>query len=336
MKVLLIGGTGNISSSITRRCLERGDEVWLFNRGHDRSFEALGAHYIIGNAMDAGELKEKLKDQWFDVAANFVIYRFEDSVATFEALNGHVGQFFFISSCTVYQKPCYNTPITPDTPLKNPYSAYARTKIKGEMYFLERYRDDDFPVTIVRPSHTYGEKKLVVGPLMGWGVPHWTLADRILKGQPIIVHGTGRSLWTATHSDDFAYAFCGLMGNQRAIGHQFHITNDEAMTWDMIMNTYGLVLGVQPNIVHVPVDFIAKFKPNLRDGIYGDMIENGVFDIKKLQDFVPGYRTRVPLREGLARSVKWYYDHPDQMTISAENNQLTDDILAAWDAVRYD
>ena len=243
---------------------------------------------------------------------------------------------FFISSCTVYQKPCYNTPITPDTPLKNPYSAYARTKIKGEMYFLERYRDDDFPVTIVRPSHTYGEKKLVVGPLMGWGVPHWTLADRILKGQPIIVHGTGRSLWTATHSDDFAYAFCGLMGNQRAIGHQFHITTDDAMTWDMIMNTCGLFLGVQPKIVHVPVDFIAKFKPNLRDGIYGDMIENGVFDIKKLQDFVPGFRTRVPLREGLARSVKWYYDHPDQMTISAENNQLTDDILAAWDAVRYD
>ena len=142
MKVLLIGGTGNISSSITRRCLERGDEVWLFNRGHDRSFEAMGAHYIIGNAMDHEDLKAKLKDQWFDVAANFIIYRFEDSVATFEALNGHVGQFFFISSCTVYQKPCYNTPITPDTPLKNPYSAYARTKIQGEFYFLERYREE--------------------------------------------------------------------------------------------------------------------------------------------------------------------------------------------------
>ena len=243
MKVLLIGGTGNISSSITKRCLERGDEVWLFNRGNNREFEAMGAHYIIGNAMDPADLKAKLEGHWFDVAANFIIYRFEDCVSTYEALKGRVGQFFYISSCTVYQKPCFNTPITPDTPLKNPYSAYAQTKIKGELYFNERYREDDFPAVIVRPSHTYGEKKLVVGPLMGWGVPHWTLADRILKGQPIIVHGTGRSLWTATHSDDFAYAFCGLMGNQRAIGHSFHITNDEAMTWDMIMNTYGLVLG---------------------------------------------------------------------------------------------
>ena len=335
MKVLLIGGTGNISTSITRRCLARGDEVWLFNRGHNREFEAQGAHYIIGDAMNPDELKEKLAPYHFDVAANFIIYRMEDSVATFEALRGRVGQFFFISSCTVYQKPCYNTPITPDTPLKNPYSAYARTKIAGELYFLERYREDDFPVTIVRPSHTYGERKLVVGPLMGWGVPHWTLADRILKGQPIIVHGTGRSLWTATHADDFAYAFCGLMGNQRAIGHQFHITNDEAMTWDMIMQTYGLVLGVEPKIVHVPVDFIARFMPQLGDGIYGDMIENGVFDIKKLQDFVPGYRTRVPLREGLKRSVQWYYDHPEEMVVSEENNLRTDAILAAWDKVRY-
>ena len=336
MKVLLIGGTGNISTSITRRCLARGDEVWLFNRGNDRSFEAQGAHYIIGNAMDPEDLKEKLKDKWFDVAANFVLFRMEDTKATFEALNGRVGQFFFISSATVYQKPCYNTPITPDTPLKNPYSDYARTKIAGEMYMLERYREDDFPVTIVRPSHTYGEKWLVVGPLMGWQVPHWTLADRILKGKPILVHGTGRSLWTATHADDFAYAFCGLMGNQRAIGHQFHITNDEAMTWDMIMQTYGSILGVEPKIVHVPVDFIAKFKPNLKNDIYGDMIENGVFDIKKLQDFVPGYRTRIPLREGLKRSVQWYYDHPDQMIVDEENNKLTDEILAAWDALRYD
>ena len=336
MKVLFIGGTGNISSSITKRCLDRGDEVWLYNRGNDRSFEALGAHYIIGDARDHEQLKELLKDKWFDVAVNFVIFRMEDSIASFEALNGRVGQFFFISSCTVYQKPTFNFPITPDTPLKNPYSAYARTKIAGEMYFLERYREDDFPVTIVRPSHTYGEKKLVVGPLMGWNVPHWTLADRILKGKPIIVHGTGRSLWTTTHSDDFAYAFCGLMGNQRAIGHQFHITNDEAQTWDAIMNTYGPILGVEPKIVHVPVDFIAKYRPDLGNGIYGDMIENGVFSIQKLQDFVPGYRTRVPLREGLKRSVQWYLDHPDQQIVSEENNKLTDDILAAWDAVRFD
>jgi len=335
MKVLLIGGTGNISSSITRRCLERGDEVWLFNRGNDRSFEAMGAHYIIGDAKNAAELKAKLADHWFDSAASFILFQPAEFVATFEALRGRVGQFFFISSCTVYQKPCYTTPITPDTPLKNPYSAYAQNKIKGEMYFLERYREDDFPAVIVRPSHTYGEKKLVVGPLMGWNVPHWTLADRILKGQPIVSHGTGRSLWTATHSDDFAYAFCGLMGNPKTIGHSFHITNDEAMTWDMIYETYGMILGVKPNIVHIPIDFIDKFRPGMGNGIYGDMSENGVFDISKLQAFVPGYRTRVPLREGLARSIRWYYDHPDQMVVSEENNALTDDLIAAWNSVKF-
>ena len=335
MKVLLIGGTGNISSSITRRCLERGDEVWLFNRGNDREFEAMGAHYIVGNAFDPVDLKEKLADKYFDVAANFIIFTKDQAEANFEALKGRVGQFFFISTCTVYQKPCYNTPITPDTPLKNNYSDYATNKIECEFYFLERYRKDDFPVTIVRPSHTYGEKKLVVGPLMGWFVPHWTLADRILRGEPIIVHGNGRSLWTVTHSDDFAYAFCGLMGNQRAIGHQFHITGDEYMTWDMIMNTYEQVLGVKPNIVHVPVDFIAKFDPALGNGIYGDMAENGVFDLTKLKDFVPGFRTRVPLREGLARSVKWYNEHPEAKVIDEKNNELMDRIIKAWNDVQF-
>ena len=333
MKVLLIGGTGNISSSVTKYCLARGDEVWLFNRGNDRSMEALGAHYIIGDATDPEDLKAKLADKCFDVAANFILFRFEDCISTYEALKGRVGQFFYISSCTVYQKPCLTTPITPDTPLKNPYSAYAQMKMKGEFYFLERYREDDFPVTIVRPSHTYGEKKLVVGPLMGWRVPHWTLVDRILKGQPIVVHGTGRSLWTATHSDDFAYAFCNLMGNQKAIGHAFHITNDEAMTWDAIMKTYGLVLGVEPKIVHIPIDFIAKRYPDLGNGIYGDMSENGVFDLTKLKSFVPGYYTRIPLRDGLKRSIEWYKAHPEEMQISEENNALMDTLISEWEKV---
>jgi nucleoside-diphosphate-sugar epimerase len=165
---------------------------------------------------------------------------------------------------------------------------------------------------------------------MGWTVPHWTLADRILKGNPIIVQDTGRSLWTVTHSDDFAVAFCGLLGNIQAIGHQFHITGDELLTWEMIMKTYGQVLGVEPNIVHVPVDFIAKVYPEKGAAIYSDMIENGVFDLTKLKKFVPGYHSTIPLREGLARSVKWYRDHPDKMIISEENNKEMDAILAAW------
>lgn len=335
MKVLFIGGTGNISSSITKRCLERGDEVYLLNRGNKREFESMGAKYIICDYSNPAEMKEKVGGMKFDVVANFICFTPDQAENDVKIFTGNVGQYIFISSCTVYQKPSLNTPITPDTPLKNPFSAYARGKIACEMYLLDRYREIDFPVTIVRPSHTYGETKLVVGPLMGWRVPHWTLADRILNGKPIIVHGTGRSLWTATHSDDFAYAFCGIMGNIRTIGHQFHITNDEAMTWDMIMMTLGQVLGVEPKIVHIPVDFIAKFEPNLGNGIYGDMIENGVFDISKLQKFVPGYRTRVPLKMGLERSVKWYRSHPEQMIVSEENNKLTDNLIAAWENCKW-
>jgi nucleoside-diphosphate-sugar epimerase len=330
MKVLMIGGTGNISMSITKRCLERGDDVYLLNRGNNRECEALGAKYIICDAFKAEDLKEKVSGLSFDVVANFVLFTPEQAKANYEAFAGRVGHYFFISSATVYQRPLMRVPITPDTPLKNPYSAYARNKIACETYFLERYREDNFPVTIVRPSHTYGEKKLVVGPLMGWFVPHWTLADRILRGAPIIVHDLGRTFWTATHSDDFAYAFCGLMGNLDALGHAFHITNDDPHTWNSIMAMYGQILGVEPNIVHVPTAFIGKILPEKVAGIYGDMCDNAIFDLTKLQKFVPGYRTRVPLKEGLTRSINWYRSHPEAMIIDEENNKLTDRIIAAW------
>lgn len=333
MKVLLIGGTGNISSSVTRRCLELGYDVYLLNRGNDREFESLGAEYIICDIRNKEEMEKKVGGIWFDVVANFICFDVETAKRDVELFNGNVGQYFFISSCTVYQKPSLITPITEDTPLKNPYSAYARGKIACELYLLECYREKDFPVVIVRPSHTYGEKRLVVGPLMGWGVSHWTLVDRILKGKPVIVHGTGRTLWTVTHSDDFAYAFCGLMGNIKSIGHQFHITGDEVMTWNMIMETYGWVLGVKPDIRQIPVDFISKLYPDLKLGIYGDMAENGVFDNSKIKKFVPGFRTRVTLREGLERSVKWYMGHPDQQVVSEENNALTDSLISAWDSL---
>ena len=168
---------------------------------------------------------------------------------------------------------------------------------------------------------------------MGWFVPHWTLADRILKGEPIVVHDQGRTFWTATHSDDFAYAFCGLAGNQDAVGQSFHITNDDPHTWNSIMAMYGQILGVEANIVHVPTDFILKFIPDKAPALYGDMCDNGIYDIKKLQKFVPGYRTRVPLLEGLQRSINWYRANPNAMVIDDANNQLTDQIIQAWQSV---
>lgn len=333
MKLLLIGGTGNISASVTKRCLEKGDEVWLANRGSDRSWEELGAKYLVCDIRDPAAFKAAIGDQTFDVVVDFFCFTLEHAKLDYEIFAGRALHYVFISSCTVYQKPIRSLPVTESTPLKNPYSEYARNKIACELYFLQRYREDDFPVTIVRPSHTYGEKVLVVGPLMGWQVPHWTLADRILRGAPIVVHDTGRTYWTLTHSDDFALGLYGLMGNLQAVGHQFHITGDTVMPWNLIMETYGWVLGKMPKIIHVPTDFIAKRHPELSGSIYGDMSENGIFDNSKIKQFVPDYHPRIGLREGLQRSLKWYDAHPDRKTVNEENNKFMDGLIEAWQSL---
>ncbi|MDD2954837.1 MAG: NAD-dependent epimerase/dehydratase family protein [Oscillospiraceae bacterium] len=333
MKILLIGGTGNISSSLTRLCLERGDDVWLLNRGSAREWEALGAHSILCDIRQPEEARKALAGMEFDAAVDFICYTEEQARLDVELLRGKVRHYVFISTCMVYQKPCFQTPVTEDVPLKNAFSDYAKNKIACELYLQERYREEDFPVTIVRPSHTYGEHRLVVGPVLGWQVSHWNLADRILRGKPVIVHGNGRTLWTVTHSDDFCRGLYGLLGNYAALGHAFHITSDEALSWDEIMETYGWVLGRRPVVAHLSEDFIIREMPEKLGAIRGDMAENGVFDNSKLKRFVPGFRAEIPLREGLARSVAWYRADPARMAVSAEEDLRTDRMIEKWESL---
>lgn len=333
MKILCIGGSGNISTSVVKRGLALGHEMMILNRHGDSRLEALGARHIPCDIHEENQLKEAVCGLDIDVAMDFICFTPEDARRDYEAFSGRVRQFIFISSCTVYQKPCLTTPVTEDVPLKNPYSEYARNKMACEFYFLERYRENDFPVTIVRPSHTYGETKLVVGPLMGWQVPHWTLAQRILDGKPVIVHDTGRSLWTMTHSDDIAVGICGLAGNIASIGHAFHITNEMPMTWNEIMDTYGWLLNRKIKIVHIPTEYIKKRFPEMAEGIYGDMSENGVFDNSKIRRFVPEYMPHISLREGLARSFKWYDEHPEAKVVDKEYDRWTDELIAAWERI---
>ena len=334
MKIVCIGGSGNISTSVVRLALSRGHQVTILNRSGDAALEALGARHIPCDVRSGSALEDAVRELDMDVAMDFICFTMEDARRDFAAFNGRVRQFIFISSCTVYQKPCLTTPITEDVPLKNPYSEYARNKMACEYYFLERYREDDFPVTIVRPSHTYGETKLVVGPLMGWQVPHWTLAQRILDGRPVVVHDTGRSLWTVTHSDDIAVGICGLAGNIASIGHAFHITNEMPLTWNEIMETYGWLLNRKVNIVHIPTEYIKKRSPELACGIYGDMSENGVFDNSKIRRFVPEYAPHITLRQGLARSLKWYDAHPEAKIVDEENDRWMDALIADWEKVK--
>lgn len=330
MRILCIGGSGNISASVVKLGLSKGHEMFILNRHGDRDLEAMGAKHIPCDIHDGTALKDAVEKLDLDVAMDFICFTPEDAQRDFEAFNGRVRQFIFISSCTVYQKPCLITPVTEDVPLKNPYSEYARNKIACEFYFLERYREDDFPVTIVRPSHTYGETKLVVGPLMGWQVPHWTLAQRILDGKPVVIHDTGRSLWTVTHSDDIAVGICGLAGNIASIGHAFHITNEMPMTWNEIMETYGWLLHRKVETVYIPTEYIKKTDPDMAEGIYGDMSENGVFDNSKIRRFVPEYAPHITLREGLARSLAWYEKHPEARIVDPEYDRWTDELIARW------
>ena len=243
MNLLFLGGTGNISSSVTQLCLSRGDEVWIVTRGKNVLPQSGRIHSIVCDVNDPDALLQVLHGKTFDAAIDFICFTSQQAKEHTEALRGKVAHFIFISSCTVYQKPCLSLPITEDTPLKNPFSSYARGKIACELYFQQEYREHDFPVTIVRPSHTYGETKLVVGPTMGWQVSHWTLVDRVLRGKPVVVHDTGRSRWTVTHSDDVAVGIVGLLGNRAAVGNSFHITGEVSYTWNEIMQTYGFLLG---------------------------------------------------------------------------------------------
>ncbi len=332
MDILMIGGTGNISASITRRLLERGDRVWLFNRGNHPEFEALGANLIKGDFNDVEGMKAALAGRKFDSVADFVCFTPEHAMRDWSIFRGNVGQYIFISSCTVYQKPLKTFPIREDTPLKNPYSAYARNKMASEFALLEKYREEEFPVTIVRPSHTYGETKLV-GAVLSWQDAPWTLVDRARRGQEALIHGDGRSLWTLTHSDDFAAGFVGLMGNPATAGHAFHLTSDEVLTWDEIATIFAHACGAEPNIAHVPSEFIEENWPKFKGSLLGDKAENLVFDNGKMKRFVPGWQCRIPFREGIRRSIAYYEAHPELQVVDDRYSREIDAIIAKYRAL---
>jgi nucleoside-diphosphate-sugar epimerase len=230
----------------------------------------------------------------------------------------------------VYHKPVRNHVITESTPAFNPYWEYSRQKIACEEILREEYVRTGFPVTIVRPSHTYS---------IGWfpttfGSPDFTYPQRMLDGKPIVVHGDGLSLWTITHADDFAKAFVGLLGHPGAIGETFHITGDEALSWDEIHLTIGRALGVEPRIVHVPSEVIARFDPDTGAGLLGDKRYSVIFDNTKIKRLVPGYQATITFAEGMRRSARWIEEHPDRKRIVGSINDLTDRLIAAMERVK--
>lgn len=325
MKVLFIGGTGFISTAVSQLAVERGFELYLLNRGL-RSPALHGSRLIIADIHQPGQLKSALQDMHFDVVVDWIAYTPRDIERDLELFRSRVGQFIFISSASAYQKPPAHYLITETTPLSNPFWDYSHNKIACEERLMQAYSEVSFPVTIVRPSLTYDPNfPIAIG---GWGC--YTLADRLKKRLPIIVHGDGTSLWVVTHAEDFGRGFLGLLGNPDALGQAFHITSDEVLTWNQIYQTIAEALGVEANIVHIPTDFIIRVAPRLTGTLLGDKAWSTAFDNSKIKGFVPGFQATIPFHQGIRRTLAWFEADENRRRVDDAVKQEMDMILKAY------
>jgi nucleoside-diphosphate-sugar epimerase len=331
MKALFIGGTGNISTASSRLCLEKGIELYLLNRGTRIRSELEGAITLKADMNHPEQIKSALADHKFDVVVNFIAFTPQEIQRDIQLFSGKCDQYIFISSASAYQKPPTHPLITESTPLFNPFWDYSRDKIACEDLLMKAYREEGFPVTIVRPSHTYD---MVIPAAIGsW--EDFTLIERMRKGKKIIIHGDGTSLWVMTHSIDFARGFVGLMGNQRSIGHSFHITSDEVLSWNQIYEAMSEAAGVPLNAVHMATDFICNEADKLgqswmRGNLLGDKANSALFDNSKIKDFVPGFVATIPFREGIKKTVAWFDEDPSRIRIDEEANKLMDHLLEKY------
>lgn len=328
MKALFIGGTGTISMAITRQLAEQGWELYLLNRGRRQEGLPEGVHLIEEDINDEKRVAERLIGLSFDVVADFIAFEPEHVQRDYRLFQGKTKQFIFISSASAYQTPLSDYRITEGTPLSNPYWAYSRNKIACEEYLMGQYRDHGFPVTIVRPSHTYDERSIPLGVHGSKG--SWQVARRMLEGKPVIVHGDGTSLWTLTHNRDFAKGFIGLMGNLHAIGESVHITSDESLTWNQIYEAVAGALGVKLEAVHVPSDFLAECGPgDFRGSLLGDKANTVVFDNAKLKRLVPGFCAEIRFDQGIRSTVQHILAHPELQKEDPEFDRWCDEVIQA-------
>ena len=328
MKVLFIGGTGNISTAVSKLAIERGIDLYLLHRG-TRKVDIAGAHSIIGDISKPEQIAKSLEEHCWDAVVNWIAFTAEDIERDLALFQGKAKQYIFISSASAYQKPPTHSIITESTPLVNPYWQYSRDKIACEDRLMRALREDGFPMTIVRPSHTY--QTVIPVAIGGW--EEYTIIDRMKKGQKVVVHGDGTSLWTLTHSEDFAKGFVGLLGHQRAIGHAFHITSDEVLNWNQIYETVAEAAGVKANIVHIPSDFISRLVPDLRGNLIGDKAASAIFDNTKIKRFVPDFTTTIPFHQGIKRTLAWFEADPARMRVNPATNAMMDKIIKAYDRI---
>ncbi|MEX0719260.1 MAG: NAD-dependent epimerase/dehydratase family protein [Balneolaceae bacterium] len=323
MKILFIGGTGNISTSASKRAISQGVDLYLLTRG-TTGVKIPGAKIIEGDIYNE-KIQDKLKDHTWDVVVNWVAFTPNHIENDIKLFLGKTKQYIFISSASIYQKPTTRHVTTESTPLYNPFWQYSRDKIDCENLLMKTYREQDFPVTIVRPSHTYDN----VIPVSIGGWTEYTIVDRMKKGKKAIIHGDGTSLWTLTHAEDFAKGFNGLLGHSQAIGHAIQITSDEVLTWNQIYETLADAAGVELNAVHISSEFIGKVEPELKDGLLGDKSHCAIFDNSKIKSLVPEFKATIPFREGIKRTLDWFEAGSERMVVNSETNKKMDKIIEA-------
>ena len=326
LNVLFIGGTGLISAASTKLAIERGINVFLLNRGQSTRPVPAGATVLHGDIRDPQSVRQALGDRYFDVVVNWIAFTPDHIETDLELFRGKTGQYIFISSASAYQTPAVTLPVTESMVLDNPYWPYSRNKIACEERLIRAYREERFPVTIVRPSHTYDCRVL---PMDGG----YTVVDRMLRGKKVVVHGDGSTLWTLTHHADFAKGFVGLLGNARAVGDAVHITSDEWLTWNQIFEIVARAAGTTARIVHLPSAFIAAHDPRWGAGLLGDKTHCLIFDNSKIKRLVPDFSATIPYSRGAEEVLAWYNADPARRVVNDEFNAVCDRMIASYESI---
>ncbi len=324
LSVLFVGGSGTISSACSWLAVERGIDLFVLNRGCSTLRPLPGQATVLrGDVRDPASVRNAVGDRSFDAVVDWIAFTPEHVRADIDFFRGRTTQYVFISSASAYQTPPARQPVLESTPLRNPFWQYSRDKIACEETLVAAYRDEGFPATIVRPSHTY-DRTLV--PFDGG----WTVLGRMRQGKPVVVHGDGTSLWTLTHHRDFARGFVPLLGHPRAIGEVFHITSDDVLTWNQIAETLAAAAGVTARLVHVPSDAIAAADPEWGAGLLGDKAHSMVFDNSKLRSVVPGYRATIPFEQGAREIVAWHDADASRQVVDARLDAVMDRLVETY------
>ncbi len=328
MKILFIGGTGTISMAITRLLASRGDELYLLNRGNRNTDLPDNVKTIIADINDEEDTRRKLEGMTFDCVGEFIGFVPAQLERDYRLFKDKTGQFIYISSASAYEKPPKGYVITEETPRVNPYWEYSRNKIACEDYLMERYEKDGFPVTIVRPSHTYDERSVPLGVHGNGG--SWQVVKRIMEGKKVIIHGDGTSLWTITHNSDFAKAYVGLIGNHAAIGEAFQITSDESVSWNCIYRSIAEALGTELHPYYIASETLADLGDyDFTGSLIGDKSNSVVFDNSKVKKLVPDFKAEISADQGIKMTVKYILDHPEFQQDDPEFDAWCDRVIEA-------